>query len=759
MTKTLDTSGDKPNETQRGLVVSHSASILHSRGYGSYGAHNQELEPPNDLGLALIEYWRIIYKRRWLIIMLVSGALALGILRTLIATPYYSAVVRLQIDRNVMKPVESGNVTPADTNNDSEFMKTQIELIQSRAIAERVSTSLHLANEPTFLTSEQPSLGWLTSFNPLASKRDNESTQAGLARQSVSILLRNRIVRPVIGARLVDIIYTDSSPDLAQKIAAAFGDGFIASQLDKRFQANSYAKTFLEDQVAQLKLKLELAEKASLEFAEKEQIVVVNERASIAENNLSAANTALGNLVSERIKNEELWKQASSASEISIPQILSNPAIDTLLGKRSALETEYQQKLETFKPSYPAMIQIRNQIGDLNQQVIRQVKMIKASMKAAFDASQSQEQEMKNRIEALRIDLLELQKRSVQYNFLKREVDTSRTLYESLMQRYKEVDIAGGVGTNNVFVVDNPQRPISPSSPILSQAILLSLAIGLGLGLASAYILEKLDDTIASVDDAERVSGLPILGVIPKIDGSGLLEQQLQDPRSSISEAYRSLCTSLQFSSESGLPKTISVTSAGPSEGKSWTTITIAKYFATVGLKVLIIDADMRKPTMHQRFACDNSIGLSNYLTGGCKPPEAMLETGHANLVLMPAGPTPPNAADLLSNSRFASLLTVGLEVFDLIIVDGPPVMGLADAPIISNSTKASIFVLSAGQARKANVRGALKRLRFSGSNLVGTILTKYDYKIAGYGGYGYGYDNYGYGEDELLLSISKAPR
>ena len=327
---------------------------------------------------------------------------------------------------------------------------------------------------------------------------------------------------------------------------------------------------------------------------------------------------------------------------------------------------------------------------------------------------------------ALKQESLDLQKRSIQYNILKREVDTNRDLYTSLLQRYKEVDVASGVGANNVFVVDRAMLPGSPSSPRLSRALLIALFLGLGAGFAVAYILERLDDRIRSVEQVELIPGLTTLGVIPHVSD---VEEQLADPRSALCEAYRSLCTTLQFATENGLPKTLTITSSGPAEGKSLTSVTIAKHFATLGRKVLLVDADLRNPSLHVKLNRDNSVGLSNYLTGACTPPDAMQRTETPNLALIASGPLPPNAADLLGSARVHSLLSIGSEVFDLIVIDGPPVLGLADAQLLSSAAAATVFVVAAGSTRTGLVRGALRRLQLSRGSVIGAVLTKYDAK------------------------------
>jgi polysaccharide biosynthesis transport protein len=711
----------------------------YGNGYGNMGEADGGILPD------LLEYWRIFNKRKWLILSIIGTFLALGVLVTLMRTPLYTSTVRMQIDRNTAKVVEGGSTTPIETA-DTDFLKTQYELLQTRTLAERVVSTLRLGDDDSLLFHRDVIQLIKKTIKSLGGGDDDKALDKnGRARLATRLVLENRAIRPVAGSRLVDVVITDPSAVRAAAIANAFADAFVASTIDKRFEANSYAKTFLDDQSRQLKVRLEESEKILLDFAEKEQIIVVNEKSSIAENNLAAANTALGILITERTKNEQIWKQVEPSTSMDLPQFLGNSVIAGLRANRNTLVADYQEKLQTFKPAYPAMMEINNKIKEIDRQLAAEVKSIKAALKGAYETSTQQEDQTRKQIEKLREEVLDLQKRSIQYNTLKREVDTNRSLYNSLLQRFKEVDIAGGVGANNVFIVDKAMQSSLPSSPLMSRALLVSLFLGLLSGLGLAYTLEMLDDTVRSADEIERVSGLTTLGVIPKIPPSTTTEAELADPRSSFSEAYRSLSTSLQFTTDSGLPKTMVITSSGPSEGKSITSLAIAQHFATVGLKVLLVDADLRKPSLHVKLGLDNGKGLSNYLTGACTPPDAMQATRLANLTFMPSGPLPPNAADLLGSPRLLSLLTIGLEVYDLIVLDGPPVMGLADAQLLASSAAATIFVVGSGQARTGGVRVALKRLEMARAPIIGAVLTKFDSKIAAYGdGYGYGF-GYGY--------------
>jgi polysaccharide biosynthesis transport protein len=746
--------GGEASSEGRALIAGAETGVAHaqriSQGAPGYGP------PPLDegtLAVTLRQYFYMAIKRRWLILGVALAFTILGGVRTLMKTPLYTATVRIQIEREPVKIVEGGTTAPTEMGA-LDFLRTQYELLKTRALAERVVSALGLAENSGFFKARNVSL---SSILGGSGEKGSSSAQA-MQERAVEIVLNNMTVSPVQGSRLADVSYVDTSPVRAQQIANGYADAYIASNLDRRFEANAYAKTFLDDQIKQLKIRLEESEKAVLDFAEREKIVEVTDKASIAENNLAAANAALGQLIAERIRAEQTSRQAENVAVINLPQFLSNQVIEVLRGQRKTLETEYQEKLETLKPSYPVMVQITNKIREVDKQLAAEVKAIRSSLRAAYESSLSQENEMKARIETLKTEVLDLQKKGIQYNILKRETETNRSLYNSLLQRYKEVDIAGGAGTNNVFIVDRATLPGSPSEPNVPRSLILSLALGLGAGAALALFLELLDDRVRAPEEIEQLSGLSTLGIIPLLESRERVEEALNDPRSALTEAYRSLGTALQFSTSSGLPRSISVTSAGPGEGKSTTVIAIARHFAQLGLRVLLIDADLRKPSLHTKLNLSNAKGLSNYLTGSSLPPDVFQKTDHPNLVFMASGPLPPNAADLLSGTRTFSLVKHGSEIFDLILFDSPPLLGLADAQLLANAVAANVFVVAAGERGKGMIRSALRRLQLARIAPIGAVLTKFDPKAIGYTysygygyGYGYGYKGYGASYGNLL--------
>lgn len=693
-------------------------------------------------------FTRILTKRKFLIAGSVAVALAASMTYVALRPPIYVATARIQINAEPLKIINGDALSSRDQwASTGSFLKTQHELLLGRQLADRVVTKLQLHERPDFFNSRTVSLTELVHSAMTQGPPQYSSQPNSPARKASEIIRANLSIRPVIGSRLVDLRYSDLDPQRAAEVINAYVHAFVESNQENRLEANVYAKQFLQAQIDELKLVLQKSENALLEFADKAQLTEFDKQASIAEASLVSANTSLQEIVTQRIKSEQLWKQLSATDAIDAPELLANPAIQDLRAKRSALQREYQEQLEIFKPGYPAMVQIRGQIEEVERQLASEARTIRESHRAAFETLARQEAHLRSRTEELRQTVIALQKKSVEHGILKREVDTNRNLHNSLLQRMRELDVASGVAADTVLVVETAQIPEQPAGPGGLRLVLLSLVLGMGGSFCLAYVLELIDDRIRTPEDVEDLAGLPLLGVIPTVTSRSQLEDELADPSSPTSEAYRSLATALQFATPQGLPRSITLTSVGPADGKSSTAWALGRHFAGTGLRVLLIDADLRRPSRQMRSAKGKSIGLSSYLSGSAMPPETFLPTGTANLTLMPSGPLPRNAADLLSGSRFHALVSTGVEVFDLIIVDGPPVLGLADAQLLSSATAATLLLTASGASRKTAFQAAMKRLDLTPANVIGALLTRFDAKANGYGNatayaYGYGVSN-----------------
>jgi capsular exopolysaccharide synthesis family protein len=705
----------------------------------------------------LRSYWRILVKRRWTVLGAAAIVLVSALVATLLTTPVYRASVTMQIERDSVKVLDVG-ATQEDASYDYEFYTTQYELLRSRALAQRVAADLGLTDQSQLDRLVAPSpWGRLVSVfkRPQEASEATEQDLEALQARLTGVVRGGLSITPIRETKLVNIGFDSVDPDFAARAANAVADAFIATSLERRLGSSGYAKEYLEDRLAELKLKLEDSERKLVEFAQKEQIISSGgSTGTLSEQNLTSLNGAIGQARQDRIKAEARWRQAqASRGTVLLGEIGENSIITSLQERRSTLMAEYQDKLRLYKPAYPLMQQLKGQIDEIDSQIATEVGNIKSAIQAEFLAAQEQERLLGEQMASLRTEVLDLQGRSIQYNIFKREVDTNRELYDGLLQRYKEIGVAAGLTVNNISVVDRAEGA-GQFKPDLGRNLMMGLFAGLVLGVLLALVFEFLDDTLKSVDDVEKLLGLAVLGVIPKLKAPLTPLQALDDPRSAFAESYRSVRTALQFSTDTGVPRCLLVTSATPAEGKTTTALTLAKNFAQLGKRVLIIDADLRNPSLHRVLGVENGTGLSNYLAGGAKATEVIRSTDTPHLMFMPTGPLPPNPAELLMGPRLLSLLSIAGEKFDQVIIDGPPVMGLADAPILANAATGTLLIVEAGQTRVAVARDAVKRLVAARAHVVGTLLTKFSSKHgAGHGYGGYNYYSYGGGDEPRKLA------
>ncbi|MEO8671128.1 MAG: polysaccharide biosynthesis tyrosine autokinase [Tahibacter sp.] len=701
--------------------------------------------PENDdeSEINLLTYWQILVKRKWVVISVLTTIVVVVLVKTLLTPSIFRSTATLQIDLETIKIIQSEGLTPGEGVGDRDYYQTQYELLKTRALAERVAGKMSPEDVERVRRNLAPS-AWarLVGLVRGAKATAEEETPAEIDRDRLASFVQQRlVVDPVRNSRLVRVHFDSLEPAFSAVMANAIADAFIAANIDRRFDASAYAKHYLEDRLQQLKLKLEDSEKQLVEFAQQEGIITIDQQQSPAAQELQGINQSLAAAQQTRIEAEAKYRRSQQTHADALPEVLLSSIVGQLKNRRTDLLSQYQEKLRIFKPGYPAMEQLKSQITEVDEQLGREIGRIQGAVKAEYDAALNTQNMLAARLAELKLQVLDLQGRSIQYNFIKREVDTNRQIYDGLLQRYKEIGVAGGIGANNISVVDRARPPNSRFSPSLTRDLMLGLLAGLGAGVLLALLFEHLDDTIKTPDDIERLFGLAVLGVIPRIiRGSPLKE--LKDPRSAFSESYRSVRTALQFSTDAGVPRTLFITSSTPGEGKSTTALTLSLHFAQMGKRVLLIDADLRNPTLHHSLAIPNSAGLSNYLSGATRPLKFLRATNIKKLACLCAGPLPPNPAELLAGPRMATLMRLAAESFDQVIVDGPPVLGIADAAILSNLSAGTVLVIESGGTRLGYVRGVLKRLIAARGRVLGVVLTKLDSRTQGYG---YGYGNYGH--------------
>lgn len=706
--------------------------------------------PKGDLPSVIQQYLRIALRWRWVIAGAVVVLMALGLVLTLLATPQYTATATIEISREGGQVTNFEGVEREASVYDQEFYQTQYGLLRSRALAERVASELRLVDDPAFFTGFGVENGSVPEFT-LTNGRYPASGRAERQRIAGEILLGRISIEPARLSRLVDIDFTGPDPAFAAKVANAWAEAFIRTNLERKVQATSYGREQLQRQLAEYKARLNESQRQLVAYAANEQIINLpasgeqgpaGQERSIVTDDLAALNAALSQATAERIAAEARARQAGSTSSAA----LANSAINNLRQRRAELTAEYQQLMVRFEPGYPAAQALQSQIDQIDQSIAREEARVSGSVQADYRAARQRETALQAKVNTLKSDYLDLQRRSIQYNIYQQEADTNRVLYEGLLQRFKEIGVAGGVGVNNVAVVDPADVPEAPSSPKLLLNLLLSIIAGLGLGAVLAFLLEQMDETIADPGEIERRLGLPLLGSVPHTRDETPREALL-DRKSELVDAYLAVQTNLAFTTEHGVPRAFAVTSTRPAEGKSTTALALAVTLARAGRRVILVDGDMRSPSVHHLGGVSHDRGLSNFLAGEDGGTSLTFHMEDLNLDAMSAGPLPPNAAELLNSNRLTLLIEKLLKTYDHVVIDSPPVMGLADAPLIGSHVEGVVYAVESHGIRTTQVKTALARLASANVPVFGSVLTKFQPKKSTYGyhyEYGYGYGKAG---------------
>ena len=699
------------------------------------------------------QYWQIAVRRRWLILGITAVALILGAIATLLMTPQYTATATIEIQRNEAKVTDFEGV---DRDNqgatDQEFYQTQYGLLQARTLAERVAKQLDLVNRPLLFDTYG-----IKPEGPAFKQVGGRYTADGFAtrqRLAGEVLLKHVAIDPTRLSRLVDIKVTSPSPSFSATVANAWAANYIQSNLDRKVQATSYGREQLQRQLAEYKQRLDESQRQLVDYASREQIINLpaqttgengqTQERTIVADDLAALNTELIQAKADRIQAQA---RAQNSGGGASTEALSNPAINELRQRRALLEAQYQELMQRFEPGYPAAVAVKSQIDNLSRSISREEGRVGQSVNADYRAALQRENALQSQVDGLKGQYLDQRRRLIQYNIFQQEVDTNRALYDGLLQRFKEIGIAGGVGVNNISIVDPADEPQGPSSPSLFLNILLSLLLGLGLGAIVALILEQLNEAITDPHEVERRLGLPLLGVVPRAH-EGDPRDALLDRKSELTEGYLSVQTNLSFSTEHGVPRSLAVTSTRPAEGKSTTALALAATLARgAAKKVILVDGDMRSPSVHHLAGVNHDRGLSNYLAGEDALDGLIIRMGDFDLDAMTAGPLPPNAAELLTGTRLTRLVELLLEHYDHVIIDSPPVLGLADAPLIASKVEGVVYAVESHRMRSSVVRSAIGRLLSANAHILGVVLTMFEGSESQYG-YNYSY-SYGVGGTE----------
>jgi polysaccharide biosynthesis transport protein len=700
----------------------------------------------------LRRYFRIVVRWRYVMLGIVTGCILLGLITTFLMTPKYTATTTVEISRESDRVTNIQAVEREAGAADQEFYQTQYGLLRSRLLSERVAQQLNLVDDPSFF-----SMFSVRNSSPafeLANGRYTSGDRADRQRIAGEVLMKHIGVEPTRLSRLVDVRFTSPDASLSAKVANAWADNFIQTNLERKVQATSYGRNVLQRQLSDLKERLDQSQRQLVRYASAERIINLPPQSggdgragterSIVVDDLVTLNTALSQATADRIQAQARYQEAGRAG--ASVEALANQTINSLRQKRAELSAEYQRLMLQFEPEYPSAKSIKTQLDQIDRSIGREENRVTSALSASYREALSREQALRSNVNQLKESYLDLRRRSIQYNIYQQEVDTNRALYDGLLQRFKEIGVAGGVGVNNVSVVDPADVPQKPSSPRLWLNLALAVLAGLGLSVLVAYALEQIDEAIADPAEIERRLGVPLLGTVPKVDDI-TPKQALLDRKSDLVDAYLAVQTNLAFTTEHGVPRSFAVTSTRPAEGKSTTALALATMLARAKRKVILVDGDMRSPSVHQLGGVSHDRGLSNYLTGEDNIASLTFPMDDLGFTAMSAGPIPPNAAELLTGNRLGTLIERLLVDFDHVIIDSPPVMGLADAPLIARRVEGVIYAIESHGIRSTLVTTALGRLASVNAHIFGGVLTKFEARKAHFG-YGYDY-GYSYGRRE----------
>jgi capsular exopolysaccharide synthesis family protein len=648
----------------------------------------------------------------------VAAGAALAVIATLLMPREYTSTERLMISRDTAQVVNVGAISRDVSIGDQEFYQTQYGLMRTQALAERVAGDIGAIDDPAFFK--------MFGKSDVFEATSGASNHARRAEAAGLILLAHVVVAPTHGSSLVDVAATTPSPQLSQKIAQSWSEDFIQSALDRRREVSDYASRYLEAQIDQLREKLESSERRVVDYAAAQGITELPsptdpaQRRSLLTDDLIAANAARDGAAAERIQAASRLA-ASNDQAGATSDALNYRAIGVMRAKRAEIAADYARQLAQLGADDAKVKAARAQIDALDTAIQAEQSRVRAALAQTYQAASAREQALSQRVDALKTSLASQRQRAIQFNIYQRDADTNRELYEALLQRLKEVRVAGGAENNNVTVVDTAKLPEKPSSPHLTLNLVLFSLTGAALALAVIAVLDAREDGVATPEDSLEKLGLPLLGVTPKLRAPAPLEA-LADPRSRLAESYLVVEANLKLAAQKGLPKSLAVLSTWPKEGRSTTAVALAWGLARARRTVVLVDANLRSPSLHAALGVKNADGLSDVLKDGGDIEPLLRPTGLEGLSLITAGAPAPSPADLLIGDGLARLVKALEARFDHVIIDGPAVMDLADAPLVASTVEGVIFVVASRAAPAARIRAALGRL--DRAQVLGGVLT-----------------------------------
>ena len=757
--------------------------------------------------LDLIEYWKIILKRKWVVVIFASTLIFFTGVFSFLATPKYKSTTTLLIEEEASRILSIDETFGYQSGllRDIRFYNTQLELLNSKSLAERVARKMNLLSRSEFEGGKKSEKGLVASakeiisFKWMASKKKPTARKSrGLASSNpyseVTKQVQNNIkVKPIHDTKLVEISFTSASPVLATEIVNTLAEEFIDFSIEKRYETTQQASDFFSEQIANLREDLAAKERELQRYGQEKEIFYLSDTESTVISKLEDVNEAYTGAQIDRIKAEAAYRELSDLNVDSLPQFVQNPMIQELKADYTRIKNEYEEKSKIFKPSYPELIQLKARLDSMREELQSEIRKAVEAARSDYNSALKKEASLKNLLDRQKTDVIRMNSNAILYNSLKIEVENKRKLLNSLVERQNETLVSarlGGLKTSNVSIIDRAEVPIYPFFPKKKLNLILAFFIGLFGGVGLCFFFEYLDNTIKGPDDVEKLIGLPSLGVIPHLTPESLKKKkhgyysrykysyekenpgheeeypEIKEielinhyyPKFFVSEDYRTIRTSILLSHADAPPKTIVFLSAMPKEGKTTTVANMAVAFSQLEEKVLVVDSDLRKPRLHRVFKVKNAKGLSGYLIGKLSLEESIQKTSIENIWLLPSGLIPPNPAELLNSKRMKELMEKVKGKFDVILFDTAPVLAVIDSVIVSSLADSTIFIVKASKTTRKPFLNAVEELRRAKAKMIGVMFNevnvkKGDYHFMDYYRY---YRYHYYGEEEKQAKNNK---
>jgi capsular exopolysaccharide synthesis family protein len=713
----------------------------------------------------LLHYWQVLRKRKWIVLATCVIVFSISAIATLSETRMYQATSKVAIFPEV--PNVLGFKDMPDYTPDFEMdatLQTQVAILRSDALALKTIEVMHLYRDSRF-----------TTVKPEPDPAMPGSNMEPDSAQAASLLGQFRgglNVQLVPSTRLIQVSYTHPNPQFATEATNTLVKTFIEENFRTKYASANQTSDWLSKELDDLQLKVQTSEEKLVRYQKDHGIVGVDEKQNTVTEKLVELNKELTEAQTDRIEKEANYKLASEGDPEFFSKATANgragaDLIDKLREKESDLETQYAMATTQFGTSYPKVTELSNQLKQVRSAIETEKTRIKEKMRDEYLAALQRENLLENAFNQQKQEQNKLNESAIEFTVLKRDAETNRQLYQDLLQRLKEAGVSAGLRSSNIRIVDIARVPAAPISPNVHRSLVLGFLLGLGLALGLAFVVETFDSTIRSIEEVHAVSTLPALGTIPlQLDGS-VRKRMLtisadsekpgspalvtyERPKSEAAEAYRALRTSILLSSFGAPPKVILVTSAMPQEGKTTISANCALVLAQRGSRVLLVDADLRRPGIEKLFGLKSHRGLSSLVSGSCSSEDVILRSSEVpNLWVLPAGPIPPQPAELLGSAVMKDEIARWRTEYDHIIIDTPPCLSVTDAVLLSPEADRVILVARSGQTTRPALRRACDLLLQVNAKVMGIVLNALNLNtVEGYYYYGGSYTNNYYSDD-----------